>query len=125
MDDHQGHTDPAPAAAHNDARLVTMANQIATFFASQPTTEAPRAVAAHINDFWAPPMRQRLLEMMRDGGEGLRTEVIEAQALIRPPGAPARAVAGVQPGIPPTREGAEGPPADPAWPTNSEGSDAG
>lgn len=41
-------------------KLIRMANQIATFFESQPEA-APAAIAAHINDFWEPRMRAQLL----------------------------------------------------------------
>lgn len=37
-------------------KLTKMANQIATFFSSQPGDQ-PAAIAAHINDNWAPKMR--------------------------------------------------------------------
>lgn len=122
MDDHD---DPAAVQRRNDARLVKMANQIGTFFAGQPSVDAPRAVAAHLNDYWSPPMRARLIALIGAGAEGLRPEVAAAQALIRPPGARATEVADVPAGVPPTREGAEGPPLDPAWPSGGEGSDAG
>ncbi len=36
-------------------RMVTMANQIATFFRSYPHEEAVEGVATHIRQFWDPP----------------------------------------------------------------------
>ena len=41
-------------------KLVRMANQIATFFASQPGTDQAERVAAHLKDFWGPEMRSEL-----------------------------------------------------------------
>lgn len=111
------------ANAHNDARLVKMANQIATFFASQPSVEPARAVAMHLNDFWPPTMRARLLEMIGAGGTALRPEALAAAPLIRHPGAPTPAAAQPDPGTPPTREGVDGQPADPAFAEVPEGSD--
>jgi len=41
----------APHAASPDAKLVTMANQIATFFASQPREDAVAGIENHIRKF--------------------------------------------------------------------------
>jgi formate dehydrogenase subunit delta len=65
-------------------KLIRMANQIATFFESQPGACGP-AVAAHINDFWEPRMRAQLLDHAAAGGAGLRPEVLDAIAHIRKP----------------------------------------
>jgi formate dehydrogenase subunit delta len=43
-----------------EAKLVRMANQIATFFASQPGHDQAERVACHLRDFWDPAMRARL-----------------------------------------------------------------
>jgi formate dehydrogenase subunit delta len=59
-------------------RLVYMANQIATFFESQPHANAPLEIAKHINAFWVPSMRQTLIAYVESGGEGLRADAIEA-----------------------------------------------
>ena len=64
-------------------KLTRMANQIAGFFDSQPEPAAP-AVARHINDFWAPPMRAQLLSHIAAGGAGLKPSVLAAAPLIRP-----------------------------------------
>ena len=61
-------------------KLVRMANQIATFFHSQPPSEGPDGVATHINKFWEPRMRRALYAHL-DGaaqGEGLAPLVREA-----------------------------------------------
>jgi formate dehydrogenase subunit delta len=67
----------------SDEKLIRMANQIATFFASQPGSAAD-GFAAHINDNWAPPMRAKLLAHIADGGEGLLDIVKTAGPKIRP-----------------------------------------
>lgn len=66
-------------------KMVTMANQIATFFASQPDADRAGRVAAHINDFWEPRMRRQLLAHIAAGGAGLTPLVIEAASEIREP----------------------------------------
>lgn len=52
-------------------KMITMANQIATFFASQPGDDQAERVAAHINDFWEPRMRRQLLAHLATGGAEL------------------------------------------------------
>ena len=45
--------------------LVRMANQIAAYFTSQSSTDsvaAAKAVAGHLKMFWAPSMRERLID---------------------------------------------------------------
>jgi len=52
--------------------LVRMANDIATYFASEPDREtAIEGIAAHVRRFWAPRMRREILAHLADGGEGL------------------------------------------------------
>ena len=67
-------------------KLVYMANQIATFFHSQPREDAAAAVADHINHFWEPRMRQQFFEILEHGDNGLDPLVIEAAGQIRRPG---------------------------------------
>lgn len=69
------------------SKIPRMANQIATFFHSQPKAEAPNGVATHINKFWEPRMRRQLFDIVDNhGGEGLDSLVLEAAPLIhRPP----------------------------------------
>ena len=52
-------------------KLVYMANQIATFFRTQPEAAAAQAVADHIKSFWSPVMRREIYAHLRAGGEGL------------------------------------------------------
>ncbi|MBB4186952.1 formate dehydrogenase subunit delta [Sinorhizobium terangae] len=68
-----------------NAKLIYMANQIATFFKSQPAAEAAAGVATHINKYWEPRMRRKLFEHIEAGGEGLNPLVLEAAAKIRRP----------------------------------------
>ena len=54
--------------ADRDAKLIRMANQIATFFESKPHELGVAGVAEHINKFWEPRMRKAIVQKM-DGGE--------------------------------------------------------
>ncbi len=66
-------------------KLVYMANQIATFFESQPQDTAADGVAAHINEFWEPRMRAQLFEILEQGDSGLKPLVVQAATDIRKP----------------------------------------
>lgn len=69
-----------------DTKLVRMANQIATFFKSQPVEEGPVGVATHINKFWEPRMRRKLFDIIDNhAGEGLDAMVLEAAKKINRP----------------------------------------
>ncbi len=70
-----------------DNHIVRMANQIATFFASQPEKEQVEGVARHINAYWEPRMRRQLFDIVRAGGEGLHPLVLAAAEQIRDPDA--------------------------------------
>lgn len=48
-------------------KLVRMANQIATFFRSQPGTDPADRVAQHLRDFWDPSMRHALIAHLGTG----------------------------------------------------------
>ncbi|MDY0965036.1 MULTISPECIES: formate dehydrogenase subunit delta [Massilia] len=64
----------------NIDNLVTMANQIGTFFESYPDPQEGRTeIANHLQRFWAPRMRSRLFSHLDETeGEGLKPMVIEA-----------------------------------------------
>jgi formate dehydrogenase subunit delta len=66
-------------------KLVKMANQIATFFETEPDRAvALEGIAGHIKRFWDPRMRRDLLRWQDDhAGEGLRDSVREAIAAHR------------------------------------------
>lgn len=66
-------------------KLIRMANQIATFFQSQPEGGRAEGVATHINKFWEPRMRRQLFEHIDQGGEGLQALVLDAARLIQRP----------------------------------------
>ncbi len=70
---------------HTTEKLVRMANQIATFFLSQPENTRIAGVANHINKFWEPRMRRQLFEHIEQGGEGLDPLVLEASKTIKRP----------------------------------------
>ncbi|NBT30743.1 MAG: formate dehydrogenase [Rhodobacteraceae bacterium] len=64
-------------------KLTYMANQIATFFKSQPGTDQADKVAAHIKDFWEPRMRDQFYTLVDAGGKGMDQLVIEAATKLR------------------------------------------
>ncbi|WP_275785529.1 formate dehydrogenase subunit delta [Pararhizobium gei] len=68
-----------------NGKLVRMANQIATFFKSQPEAERVEGVAIHINKFWEPRMRQAFFSLIARGDAGFDPIVIAAAALIKQP----------------------------------------
>jgi formate dehydrogenase subunit delta len=59
-------------------RLIYMANQIAAFFASQPGEGQALRAADHLQAFWDPTMRRRIVEHAAHGGEGLSPLAREA-----------------------------------------------
>jgi formate dehydrogenase subunit delta len=60
-------------------KLVTMANQIASFFATDPDrTAAVAGTANHIQKFWEPRMRKTLLAAFDDGGDHGMHELVVA-----------------------------------------------
>jgi formate dehydrogenase subunit delta len=71
-------------------KLIHMANQIATFCEANPRGARQTAdVADHINKFWEPRMRRKLLEKLESGTtEGVHPLVLEAIADIRRPAPP-------------------------------------
>lgn len=70
---------------HTAEKLVRMANQIASFFASQPEAARVDGVATHINKFWEPRMRRQLFEILDAGGDGLDPLILEAAKLVKRP----------------------------------------
>jgi formate dehydrogenase subunit delta len=59
-------------------KLVHMANQIGTFFASQGANKEAAAVADHLRKFWDPRMRAAIIAHVEAGGCGLNPSVREA-----------------------------------------------
>jgi formate dehydrogenase subunit delta len=70
--------------------LITMANQIGTFFESYPDrAEASSEIAGHLKRFWAPRMRGQLLRHIdQQQGDGLSPLVLSSitahRALLAP-----------------------------------------
>ncbi|TWI61199.1 formate dehydrogenase delta subunit [Pseudoduganella lurida] len=65
----------------NIDNLVTMANQIGSFFASFPDREeAHTGIATHLQRYWAPRMLVRLYEHV-DGTHGAGLDVIVLDAI--------------------------------------------
>jgi formate dehydrogenase subunit delta len=61
-----------PAAHLSSDKLIQMANDIGSFFRAEPNREdALEGISGHINRFWTRRMRQRLLQLVADGGAGL------------------------------------------------------
>jgi formate dehydrogenase subunit delta len=59
--------------------LVTMANDIAAFFASDPDPAAAAdQVANHLKKFWEPRMRAEILRHVSQGGTGLSSIALQA-----------------------------------------------
>lgn len=53
-------------------RLVTMANDIADYFASEPDHDAAvNGVRDHLTRFWDPAMRRQIKDHVSDSGAGL------------------------------------------------------
>ena len=60
-------------------RLVHMANQVASFFASYPEAEAIDGTANHLKSFWDPRMRREIEAHLKDkAGAGLSHLAMEA-----------------------------------------------
>lgn len=72
-------------AMNTEQKLVYMANQIATYFASQPRQEQASGIAKHINDYWEPRMRRQFFQFVEAGGSGISPLVEEALPKIRRP----------------------------------------
>ncbi|WP_411956558.1 formate dehydrogenase subunit delta [Paracoccus homiensis] len=62
-------------------KMVMMANQIASFFKTQPGNTDER-IADHLRDFWEPRMRSQLQDYVAAGGAGLDPSVQQAARLL-------------------------------------------
>ena len=64
--------------------LVKMANQIGDFFDGEPDKElAAKEVVSHLKRFWAPTMRQQLIDYSKShNAEGLRPLVKTAVEIV-------------------------------------------
>ncbi|WP_321345144.1 formate dehydrogenase subunit delta [Breoghania sp.] len=66
-------------------KLVYQANQIATFFETQPGDDPAAGVASHINKFWEPRMRGQLAKILASDDSALNPLVIRAASQIHFP----------------------------------------
>ena len=65
--------------------LVHMANDIGHFFAAEPKrADAVAGIAGHIQRFWDPRMKKKILAHLQAGGEGLDELTHEAVASLQP-----------------------------------------
>ena len=80
-------TSPEEPHAKAAAKLVTMANQIGKFFASQGPDEAVAGTADHIRKFWEPRMRGAIFAHLQAGGAGLDPNVRRALEILQEAGA--------------------------------------
>ena len=64
-------------------QLVKMANQIADNFSFHE--DAVDRLADHLQRFWAPSMRIKLIEFLDAGGDGLKPDVITAVKRLQVP----------------------------------------
>lgn len=64
----------------NAEKLVTMANQIASFYEAMPSEdEAEKGIASHIKKFWNSVMVNSIIAHVKDsGGKGLHPRVLSA-----------------------------------------------
>lgn len=60
--------------------LITMANQIGAFFKSYPDKEqATKDIAGHLNKFWPPVMRKKIVEII--SSEDFKSEEMNKMVL--------------------------------------------
>ena len=63
----------------DNSNLIKMANNIGSFFKSEPDRElAIQGVEQHIKNFWEPRMRKQIVEYIEKGGNDLMDIVAEA-----------------------------------------------
>ncbi len=66
------------STSHTLERLIYMANQIGSFFATQGHDKEVAGVADHIAKFWNSRMQKQVFVHLAGGGEGLMPNVREA-----------------------------------------------
>ncbi len=71
------------------AKLVRMANSIATFFRSYPHDEAVSGIRDHVQAFWTPKMRTALAQAVTAGEGGIDPLVAAAMTAPSPGRSPA------------------------------------
>ena len=69
---------------HNSLqKLVDMANQMADYFRSLPPEEGLPGAADHIEKFWTPKMRTRIIGFLDSGAAGLDPFAAKAVGLVK------------------------------------------
>lgn len=68
-----------------DEKLIRMANQIATFFESQPEETRLSGISTHINKFWEPRMRRRFFALLDADDAGFKPLVRDASRTVTRP----------------------------------------
>jgi len=68
----------SPHSQESGERLVAMANDIGNYFRPQSREEAIAGIAAHIQRFWTPRMRQKLDRYLAQGAEPTLDELPRA-----------------------------------------------
>ena len=71
--------------ANVEAKIIRMANQIATYFDSRPAPDRASGIADHINDFWEPRMRIQLFDLLARRSEAFKQSVVESAQFIHKP----------------------------------------
>jgi formate dehydrogenase subunit delta len=66
-----------------DEKLIYMANQIAGFFAAQGEEHAVKSVADHIQKFWDPHMRRKIMALASGDAKEMNDTVRKALPLLR------------------------------------------
>lgn len=57
--------------------LITMANQIGSFFKSYPDQEyAANEIASHMKKFWAPKMRSMIKDVVNTSGDDCLDDIV-------------------------------------------------
>ncbi len=64
-------------------KLVSMINQIATFYRRRPPEQAVSEVALHVEKFWEARMRAAIYAHLDAGGAGLDANARDALVLLR------------------------------------------
>jgi len=73
----------------NIENLVKMANEIGLFFAAEADRDqAAKDMASHLQKFWEPRMRARMLEHYAQGGKGLESLPMSAIGMLKSPPPP-------------------------------------